>query len=313
MKKLKNAKIKSVKGVYQVADGNGQVFFSGKKIKKFRICEGLPWVWILGDPAGDNQVFIENSDNNTVWFGPKNVAEAKASENNLLFMRGGKWYAQYFGQQEAFMLGDPVNLKGAAGAQNVLFIKEMADNVTFLYVAYERQIRCWRIKNYEKLCFNDDAGVLKVSREKDGEILLFDNEGRYIPRRYGYTLEYVVNEAGLVQVLKYCNKLRCYCLLYQGHVLLKYKPDELHQDNRGEKTLFKKPEIENFNDWYCCKAFIVPENKQATKGTLYQIKGRQAVKAAEGNLFFVNEVTLRDEEFPKIIEKVKVGEQIFDI
>lgn len=293
MKKLKNHYLQNSRKYAQIHNAEGKVVFEGLLLKRYQVSEDYPLVWLLKDDEGIVHSFVNLDDEAAIVVGPVGITQAKAFDNYLLFEKNGKWYGQYFNNDEEIALGKSIELNGLSGIKSLLFYQQKV-----LYFTDHNQLRRYDCQSYEKIKFLNDWGEVLLVECPQKRIFLFDDSGNF---ETDDTILFCQKVSGEGLILGNLKSKKEYKILYEGNYLQKYHLHEYYVD--GEKS-----EPKGMEDWYSKDMFIVPDDDNATSGTLYKVEKCKLKKLASGKLHFILKM-----DYPFDEEFVQVGKETFQI
>lgn len=299
MKKLKNHYLQNSRKYAQIHNAEGKVVFEGLLLKRYRVSEDYPLVLLLKDDEGLVHSFVNLDDEAAIVVGPVGITQAKALDNYLLFEKNGKWYGQYFNQDEEIDLGKPIELYGQSGIKSFLFYLPYV-----LVHADDNRLRCYDCLRYEKVKFINDLGEYLLVYGHKGKVFLFDDEGKFETEEPVLFCQKVSGEGLILRNIK---SKKEYKIIYEGKFLEKYNIDEYYV--KGEK---RETETAIKNDWPSKDMFIVPDD-DATSGTLYKIGKNKIQKLASGKLYFISKITPQEGAWPLDEDFVQVGDKTYQL
>lgn len=293
MKKLKNHYLQHSRKYAQLHNADGKVIFEGLLLKRYRVSEDYPLVWLLKDDKGLVHSFVNLDDEAAIVVGPVGITQAKALDNYLLFEKNGKWYGQYFSKEEEIALGKPISLNGQPAIESFWFYHSKE-----LYFADDNRLKRYDCLRYEKIRFLNDWDDMLLVEDSQKRIFLFDEVEKFETEEPVLFCQKASGEGLILGNLK---SKKEYKILYEGKFLQKYHIDEYYV--KGEKS-----ESNGMEDWYSKDMFIVPDDDNATLGTLYKVEKGKVKKLASGKLHFILKM-----DFPQEEEFVQVGDETFQI
>lgn len=297
MKKLKNHYLRQSKKCAQLHNAEGWVILEGMLKRKSRVNEDFPFVWILQNKQGKLHSFVEMNDG-TIVVGPVGVTQVKALDNYLLFEEDGDWYAQYFSKDEQIDIGKPITLNGLSGIKSFLFYQTYV-----LCHADNNRLKSYDCLRYEKVKFIDDSSECLLVYGLKNKVFLFDDAGKF---EADEPVLFCRKASGGGLILRYFKSKKEYKIIYEGKYVQRYHIDEYQFDGEKKETSDKET-------WDSRDMFIVPDDDNATSGTLYKVEKCKIKKLASGKLRFVSKFTSQAKDFPLLESFVQIDNEIFQI